>query len=332
MLDPSRTKKDIEKLVSIIIPVYNVEPYIRRCIESVICQTYTNIEIILVDDGSLDKTGIICEEYTKRDNRITVYHKDNGGLSDARNYGIERANGEYYVFIDSDDFVDQDYIEYLMRLIIRYRCKLSICQHRVIFLNGTVKDYGKSGDALLSPSECLERMLYHDVIDTSAWSKMYHKSLFQNIRYPKGKIYEDIGTTYKFIIQCDNIAVGYESKYSYVYNSASIVNGSFNPKKFDLIKMTDQMAEDVCRKYPQLFRATERRRTYARFSTLNQMTGINDYNLERNDIICFIKHNSKKILFDMEAPLRDKIAIVLLNINYNLYEKIWLNYKNSKIR
>lgn len=332
MLDPSRIKSDTKELVSVIIPVYNVEDYIGKCIDSVVGQTYENIEIILVDDGSPDKAGRICDQFAEKDNRIAVYHKENGGLSDARNYGIDHANGEYYVFIDSDDYVDKNYIEYLVNLTTHYHCKLSICQHRVVFSNGTVKDHGRAGDELLYPSECLLRMLYHDVIDTSSWAKMYHRSLFENIRFPKGKIYEDIGTTYKFMLQCDRIAVGYESKYSYVYNNTSIVNGKFNEKKFELLEMTDQMAAEVNEKYPQLAIATERRRTYARFSTLNQMAGISGYEKEKSEIIAFIKGHTKMILLDKKAPIRDKIAMVTINISYKMYEKVWAEYKRSKAK
>ena len=132
-------KKD---LISVILPIYNVSDYLDRCMESVINQTYRNIEIIIVDDGSTDGSALKCDEYKKKDDRIIVFHKENGGLSDARNYGIQRASGNFITCIDSDDFVDLDYIEYLYALLMKYNTKMSICQHRVLFDNGKIKEKG----------------------------------------------------------------------------------------------------------------------------------------------------------------------------------------------
>ena len=221
-----------ENLISVILPIYNVSDYLDRCMKSVINQTYKNIEIIMVDDGSTDDSALKCDEYKEKDDRIVVFHKENGGLSDARNYGIKRASGNYITCIDSDDFIDLDYIEYLYNLITKYNVKMSICQHRVLYSNGKVKEFGKNGEEVLSSKKCLERMLYHDVIDTSAWAKLYDRRLFSDVEYPKGKLFEDIATTYKLMLQCDEIAVGYESKYNYLVRRDSIVNCSFNPKKW----------------------------------------------------------------------------------------------------
>ena len=196
-----------ENLISVILPIYNVSDYLDRCMKSIINQTYKNIEIIMVDDGSTDNSALKCDEYKKKDDRVVVFHKENGGLSDARNYGIKRASGDYITCVDSDDFVDLDYIEYLYSLITKYNVKMSICQHRVLYSNGKVKEFGKSGKEVLSSKKCLERMLYHDVIDTSAWAKLYDRSLFSDVEYPKGKLFEDIGTTYKLMLQCNEIAV-----------------------------------------------------------------------------------------------------------------------------
>lgn len=315
-----------EKLISVILPIYNVSDYLDRCMDSVINQTYKNIEIIMVDDGSTDDSSVKCDEYKEKDDRIIVFHKENGGLSDARNYGISRASGDYITCIDSDDFVDSDYIQYLYSLIVKYNTKMSICQHRVLFDSGKVKENGKSGDEFLSNKRCLERMMYHDVIDTSAWAKLYDRSLFSSVEYPKGKLFEDIGTTYKLMLQCDNIAVGYESKYNYIIRKNSIVNCSFNPKKLDLLEMTDKMAEDVLKVYPDLEEAVLRRRVYARFSTLNQMLDVNEYELEKKKIIYFIKDNKKHLLKNRDVPKRDIFAIRLLGSGYSFYKFFWKLY------
>ncbi len=317
-------------LISVVVPVYQVEDYIDKCILSLIQQTYTNIEIALVDDGSKDKSGDICDAYADTDQRITVYHKKNEGLSAARNFGIDHTNGQFITFVDSDDYVDSDYVSYLYFLIRKYTTKMSICQHRVRYEDGKVSDLSKgTGSACLSTKKCLEEMLYHGEVDTSAWAKLYDRTLFANVRYPEGKNFEDIGTTYALIMQCDLIAVGYESKYNYISRSDSIVSGQFNPSKFDLLEMTDKMGRAVVHKYPDLKLAVQRRRVYARFSTLNQMLYTDGYEREKQSMIRFIKKNEGVILHDKNAPGRDKIAILLLNCGFGVYKFAWSIY--SKI-
>ena len=180
-------------LISIILPVYNVSAYLEKCLDSVLSQDYENLEIILVDDGSTDESPEICDRYKEKDNRITVIHKENGGLSDARNAGSSMAHGEYITFVDSDDSIQSEYVSYLYSLIEKYHTKMSLCTHTVVFEDGSVQVYGDGSDEVLDSKECIRRMLYHDVIDTSAWAKLYHRDLVKKIPYPVGMQYEDIG-------------------------------------------------------------------------------------------------------------------------------------------
>lgn len=315
-------------LVSVIVPVYNVEKYLDRCMKSILGQTYSNLEIILVDDGSIDKSSIICDKYKEIDERVRVIHKDNGGLSDARNVGIDISTGNYITFIDSDDSVERDMIEYLLQLIKRYNTKMAICSHNVVFYEGEfIKSLGNNKEEILSAKECIEKMLYHKNVDTSAWAKLYHSSLFNDIKYPKGKLFEDIGTTYKFFLKSKFIACGYKSKYNYYVRSNSIVTGNFSIRKLDLLEMTDRMGEDVLSIFPELEKSVLRRRIYARFSTLNQMINVVNYKKEKKEIISFIKRNGYKILLNFSVPIRDKVAIILLYINEHLYEFCWKKIK-----
>ncbi|MEY8255896.1 glycosyltransferase family 2 protein [Clostridium perfringens] len=318
----------MQPLISVILPIYNIEKYLPYCMDSLFKQTYKNLEIIMVDDGSNKECSELCDYYAKKDKRVVVYHKQNGGLSDARNYGIKRAKGEYITCIDPDDYVDCDYVKYLYGLVEKYNVKLSICQHRVKFDNGSIKDFGKNGEELMDSKKCLEKMLYHDVIDTSACAKLYQKDLFSDIEYPTGRLFEDIGTTYLLMMKCKKIAVGYESKYNYIFHNNSIVNGNFNVKKLDLLEMTDKMATDVLKQYPDLDKAILRRRVYSRFSTLNQMLNESRFIKEKKEIIKFILDNKKSILKNKKAPKRDKIAIIILLLNYRLYRFFWLRYQN----
>lgn len=308
--------------VSVILPVYNVEEYLPKCMQSLFSQTFSDFEIIIIDDGSNETCSRLCDSY-KEHPGVAVYHKKNGGLSDARNYGIEHASGDWIIFIDPDDYVDPDHIEYLVSLSDRYGTDMAISQHRDLFPDGRVKDFGAEGEECLDDKTCIERMLYHDVIDTSAWGKMYRKTLFKEIRYPVGLCFEDIGTTYALMMEAGKIAVGYRSTYNYIYRPNSIVTGAFNPHKIDMLKNTDKMARDVLSVYPDLKDAVIRRRVYARFSTLNQMENAVGYDALKKDIIAFIKKYSKNVLRNPRTPKRDRLAIRLLLVNYDLYRSVW---------
>ena len=321
-------------LISVILPVYNVEQYLPRCMESLFRQTWKNLEFVLVDDGSREECAALCDEYGTRDARVAVYHKPNGGVSDARNYGMRMARGEYITFVDPDDYVDPDYVEYLYRLLNKYNIKMSICQHRVVYPGGGVHSFGSNGEELLSDKECIRRMLYHDVIDTSVWGKLYHHSLFEGITYPVGKLFEDMGTTYKVMMASAQIAVGYVAKYSYTvrFRSNSIVNSNFHRGKLDLLEMTDAMAEDVTERYPELKQGALRRQVYARFSTLNQMLDADEPELRR-EMTEYIRKHRGQVLRDRNAPKRDKIAILALALGLPVYKAMWKvysKYQDSK--
>lgn len=311
-------------LISVILPIFNVRDYLPKCMESLREQSYKNLEIILVDDGSTDGCAALSESLAAKDERSVVYHKENGGLSDARNFGLARANGEYLTFIDPDDYVDYDYVSYLYSLIETYETPMSICQHRVVFTDGGIRDYGNPGSEQLPARTCIERMLYHDVIDTSAWGKLYRRDLFDGVEYPVGRLFEDINTTYRLMLNAGEVAVGYESKYTHVTRLGSIVTSTFSPRKYDLITMTDEMGVELSRIYPELRYAIERRKLYARFSVLNQMMDAEGVEEHRREILGYIRQHGIHVLRDSKTPRRDKIAIMLAYAGYPLYKAAWL--------
>lgn len=318
---------EVNPLISVVIPIYNVENYLHKCVDSIINQTYTNLEIILVDDGSPDNCGKICDEYEKKDSRIKVIHKINGGLSDARNAGIDIANGKYISFIDSDDYVDQDYIEFLYNQILKYRTSISICSHRVLYDTGKVIEKQTSEFSVLDSKKVLERILYDEGIDLSAWAKLYDINLFKDIRYPKGRLYEDSATTYLLIDKCDKIAIASESKYNYMIRRNSITNNKFTTKKMDLIISTEEMANYIVKKYPDLKVAADRRVMYSYLSTLSQLANDKDSHLNEEKIIMtYIKENRYNVLKDKRAPRRDKLALLTTVGGYYTYKKFWAIY------
>lgn len=316
-----------DALISVVLPVYNVERYLPKCMDSLFAQTYENLEFLLIDDGSGEACARLCDSYLQRDVRVRVFHKPNGGLSDARNYGIARASGRYIACVDPDDYVDADLMEYLLKLIDQYDAPMAIASHRVLLPGGRIQEFPRRPDCAMDARECLERMLYHDGVDTSAWAKLVRRELYEGVAYPKGKLFEDIATTYALMLQCDRIAVGFEPKYTYVVRADSIVNGAFNPGKLDLMEMTDRMARDVAARFPSLERAVERRQVYARFSTLNQMLDVRGWDRERREIIDYILTHRASILKNARAPRRDKLAMLLLSIGYPVYRACWRAYQ-----
>ena len=223
-------------LISIIVPIYNVEKYLRRCVDSILCQSYHNLEIWLVDDGSPDGCPAICDEYAGKDKRVKVIHKKNGGLSDARNVAIDVATGEYICFVDSDDYVASFYVETLYALIDKYQTKVSIINPVA------VDEFGKQTHSFQSDGQeycwnadkALEQMFYQEKFDTTAWGKLYHRSLFESgIRYPKGLLFEDLPTTYQLFKKCDKIAFKAVELYYYLLRSDSIEGSVFSTAKMD---------------------------------------------------------------------------------------------------
>lgn len=211
-------------LISIIIPVYKVEEYLEKCIESVLKQTYTNLQIILVDDGSPDNCGKICDEYAKKDPRIEVIHKVNGGLSDARNVGIAKAKGKYIGFVDSDDYIKEDMYEILINLIKEYDADVSICNLYDVIDGKEYIRNNENGIQKYSRLEILKEVLLDKNIQSYAWNKLYKKELFDEIKYPIGKKYEDIGTTFYVFEKCNKIVVTSKPEYYYLKRSDSLVN------------------------------------------------------------------------------------------------------------
>lgn len=317
-------------LISVIVPVYNVNKYIRKCVDSIIEQTYTNLEIILVDDGSTDGAEIICDEYSKNDKRIKVIHKPNGGLSEARNVGIDIANGKYISFIDSDDYVENNYIELLYKSIKKNDADISVSSYMQVYNDGKKIDKSTGRVACLDSETSLYKMLYNDEIGISAWAKLYKIELFKQIRYPKGKLFEDVSTTYKLFDIAEKISVCSEPTYNYMIRNNSITNKNFEPQKMDLIELTQMMCEDIKSKYPKLENACDRRLMYAHLAMLSEIANSkNKFLKEQKKIMKYINENRSKVLKIKELPELDKLSLISTKFGFigfkilcNLYMKI----------
>lgn len=218
----------MDKLVSVIIPVYNVEKYLDRCIQSVLKQTYSRIEVILVDDGSTDKSGDLCEVWRTRDERLVVVHKKNGGLSDARNYGLKYATGTYVCFIDSDDFVDSRFVEVLYRLIEETSTHIAAVGLREYSEGDSIHedDYSPEKTEIVNRNDAIRCLLRNARFQDYAWNKIYRHDLFENIKYPVGRKMEDLGTTYKLFRNVDKISYNPCRLYYYFQRDDSIIHAA----------------------------------------------------------------------------------------------------------
>ncbi len=330
-------------LINIIVPVYNVEKYLGKCVSSILGQRYKNLQIVLVDDGSTDNSAMLCDEYGLLDTRVHVIHKKNGGLSSARNAGLDYVyskdtfdvTNEYIAFIDSDDYVADDYVSFLCTLLVAEDADVAQCGHYIGYSERRKVDKNANHDLhVLNKIEALESLCYNGIYDVTAWNKLYKATLFVDVRYPEGMIYEDTAISYLIAEKAEKIVVCMESKYYYNQRYTSIANGvSFNPSKYDFITIGDEMADYISQYYPSSKNAVNAKRVYVRLSTLSQMVNCNYYDKSKIlEIVTAIKKYSKNIMHNKNVSKRDKIGVVSVQIGFSFYRFLWKLYYKVKRR
>lgn len=249
-------------LISVIVPVYNVEEVLNRCIKSIVMQTYTNLEIILVDDGSEDRSGMICDEWAEKDCRVKVIHKKNGGLSSARNYGLDLAKGNYLGFVDSDDYIALDMYESLI-INMDKNIDISCCgtvslyperlkQHSLIYNKAPKK-------TVLTNGEAIKELLLLRYLSFSACNKLFKREIFNDIRFPVGKICEDLPAIYEAVKKSKNVVNIGQAKYFYCYRDDSISRKEFSKERIAFALFARDIYKDVCDLYPELKKIAEMR-------------------------------------------------------------------------
>ena len=216
-------------LITIIVPVYKVEPYLRRCLNSIVNQTFTNLEIILVDDGSPDNCPQICDEYAAKDNRIIVIHKENGGLSDARNAGLDICKGDYISFVDSDDWISNTFIELLLNAATENNAEIAISSHITTnqIYDLKINDVKSPKYEIFNPISAVKKLWTDKKITfVTAWGKLIKSSLLKNIRFPKNVIHEDEYTTYKLLYKANRTVFLDIPLYCYLQRDGSIMSNA----------------------------------------------------------------------------------------------------------
>ncbi|MGL5989242.1 glycosyltransferase family 2 protein [Cetobacterium sp.] len=307
--------------ISIIVPVYKVEPYLRKCIDSILAQTFKDFELILVDDGSPDSCGDICDEYAKKDKRIKVIHKKNGGQSSARNAGLDIAEGEYIGFVDSDDWIETDMYEILYNLCVANNCEISCISSKIIYPekiiirdSNELKKYTRD--------EAMKELIRGKVFDEVVWTKLFKKQIMKGFRFKEGIKYEDTDFTYKIVYRCNSLVYLGKPVYNYLKREGSTMANALEEISIDHIYIYDEMFKFYKQKYPKYKDMVLLRIIDSGLPVLNNIIKNSSYNKKK------IKFNEvNKILNDYffdflkikEINRNIKLLLILLRINPYLY-------------
>lgn len=319
-----------QELITIIVPVYNIEKYLTRCVLSILKQSYRTLEIILIDDGSTDKSSKLCDELEKKDERIKVIHKMNEGLSSVRNLGVKEAHGKYIAHIDGDDFISEKYIEYLYNLMMHYKADISICNY-IKFTDlkelNILKIKNKEKIIEMDSKKALEALLYQKYFTTSTWGKLFKSELLKQIEFPEDMYAQDMSTTYRLINDSNKIVYGSQKLYYYYQRSDSIVHLQISKREIDYIKASEEMVDFILAEHCDLVKAA-----YSRcFSSCIQilMTLPLDQNIyeEHKKIYEIIKKYRKIILFDSKARIKNRICAMISYIGINFLRKLLNTFK-----
>lgn len=310
-------------LISVIVPVYNVELYLNECISSLINQTYQNLEIIIVDDGSTDKSGSICDSF--KDSRIKVYHKQNGGLSDARNYGLKFATGDYILFVDSDDFLDLNMINVLVENAISNIVDISICGYSKYYdSNKIIKCQNETDNFKIEDLKRIEYLYDFNHYGVGVWNKLFKRELLENIKFPVGKVSEDYFVMYKIFYKAKSVFYTSKSLYFYRQRQNSITKS--RKTKFDVLEALDQYVEFAKNIEPSLINSAIHSLVFSQLGVYNTILNNHDSLDKKKELKKKIKSNYK-IAYDYEESRSRKMQLFLfkhMNLLYPIFYKIYM--------
>lgn len=320
-------------LVSVIIPAYNVEKTIERAVRSVMLQTYRELEILIVDDGSPDNSGLIADRLAGEDSRIRVVHQVNGGLSAARNTGIEEAKGDYIAFLDSDDEFELDIIETFVSYYEQHQMDLFIFNIERLNLQGTTSLLKNAKNGILTDTEeALNTIFTHNGLDFYAWNKIYKVSLFDEIRYPVGKLYEDTRVSYGAVVKSRKVVTTNKVGIKYYENDESIVAQSFNPKQMDNVTERLIIHSDIKLNYPSLVPVSSKRvidgilSTAYKLATVDEFKNYAEYDHKLKQLF---KDNVKDFHKSKYVDWKRIAAFQLYSFSPKLYAKVYRLYLNK---
>lgn len=300
-------------LISVIVPVYNVSKYLDRCIMSIVRQNYKNIEILLIDDGSTDDSGTKCDDWGKKDHRIKVLHKQNGGLSSARNVGICNMTGEYVMFVDSDDIISQDIVSVLYMACIKHNADISICDVVHVFDENIPSFQCEESTIEYTAEDAICEMWYQTSFLPSAWAKLYKREIFQGIRFTEGRLYEDIDIMHEVFWKSQKIVFTDAKLYGYVHREGSITTKAFSKKDLDILIIVKKMMAFVADKSNYLKDAAE---SYATSAALRVYLNIpkekmDEFGVALDEAERYLNLYGKCVLKNSRVRKKNKVALFL---------------------
>lgn len=309
--------------LSIVVPIYNVEKYLKQCLDSLVNQTLSNIEIILVNDGSTDNSEAICQSYAERDGRIKLFSKPNGGLSDARNYGIQKVTSPIVGFVDSDDYVDYNMFQVLLELKQRSNAEIAVGGVKMAKNNGDVYMVrAVETETVSNRHDAMKELLKSKRITNSVCNKIFDATFFNYITFPVGKLYEDEYVTYRLFDQAEMIAMTNQVYYYYRSSPDSITHKAFSEREFDRIYASQIKLAHIQHAYPDLVQYAQRYLVYDCVMALSKMTEYQEsYDVITRDVIrkyikCFLQGNYAKgtKIFAVFGAFSPKISVKMFNI------------------
>lgn len=310
-----------QPLVSVIVPVYNVKPYLHECLESIVSQTYQDLEIIVVDDGSTDGSGELCDEWASADRRVFVFHKENGGLADARNFGLRQAHGDWISFVDSDDWVSSVFIEALVNAVLSTGCQIAAIPFGKPFKDGEPCSLVESLDPVAPPealrSADVQRLMLYQALDTGAQWRLYGKAPLGQDPFPKGLYYEDLASVYRIIHRVDRVAlVDCRELYAYRLRPTSIIRQPYRHVKAEsALRVSEQLYREIDEWYPELLDAAASRCfSVCRMVFAQVPTGAgatDEMKDDREALWTVLKRHRGTVLHDPYARKRERLAAAI---------------------
>ena len=311
--------------ISIIVPIYNVEKYLKRCLDSIIEQTYTNLEIILIDDGSRDNSGNICDEYAKCDSRIKVMHKQNGGVSSSRNAGLSLATGCFIGFVDPDDYISKDMYTILYDELAKNDADISMCGYKSFSDEKTTFQTSSSTD-MYTNIEAIKKLVFDNVFTSHLWNKLYKRELFIDLKFPENRsIYEDVSVIYKLFDRAKKIVYNKSVQYGYFQRQESLVGRISEKKMLDSIDAVNERYAYLADKYPEHENIFYVSRVFS--SLIFNFVLARDKNIKLYNSEFMLKEYNEnitvKLSFINKIKLKYLAALILLKINRKLFYKVF---------
>lgn len=305
-------KMDSIPLVSVIVPIYNAGIYLKQCIDSIVGQTYSYIEVILVDDGSTDNSAEICEKYALNDSRVFAVHQQNAGQASARNAGIKIAKGDFIIFVDSDDTIAANHIEELVTNAIHYNVDIATCYAQKFWMDGKKEKVNilDNDISIYTSSQALSELCYQRRFSQGPWCKLIRKELLRDIEFPVGVGYEDMATIYKIFGKADNIVLIPSITYFYRQHSSSTMHTEFSDKKIDRVRVTLEMKKYIEEKFPENQNAVNARWLLSNLQLMMDIPFDSNYNCLKKEIYQNIKNVRKSVIRDNSAKKSLKIMAI----------------------